>query len=121
MVFVFSSNGFVSGGELTNCPPGTAVKFITKSRSLELLPGRPDSYRVPFAGFKAWICNADECFNEMPKNAIKAVCLLKCIACMSIERCMLKSNINRAVQVRFCKYVGVKFPCDIRLAAYDLV
>ena len=32
--------GFIKVGKLTNCPPGTKTKFITKSRSLELLPNR---------------------------------------------------------------------------------
>ena len=49
-------------GELTNCPPGTEAKFITKSRSLELLPGR-----IPSAEYEAWICTADDCFNVMPQ------------------------------------------------------
>jgi hypothetical protein len=49
-------------GELTNCPPGTEAKFITKSRSLELLPNR-----IPSAETKAWICTADDCFNVMPQ------------------------------------------------------
>ena len=49
-------------GELTNCPPGTEAKFITKSRSLELLPGR-----ITSAETKAWICTADDCFNVMPQ------------------------------------------------------
>jgi hypothetical protein len=50
--------GFVAVGELTNGPPGTEAKFITKSRSLELLPGR-----ITSAEYEAWICTADECFN----------------------------------------------------------
>ena len=37
-------------GELTNCPNGTEAKFITKCRSLELLPGR-----ITFDETKAWI------------------------------------------------------------------
>ena len=49
-------------GELTNCLPGTKAKFITKSRSLELLLGR-----IPSAETKAWICTADDCFNVMPQ------------------------------------------------------
>jgi len=49
-------------GELTNCLPGTEAKLITKSRSLELLPGR-----IPSAETKAWICTADDCFNVPPQ------------------------------------------------------
>ena len=49
-------------GELTNCPPGTDAKFITKSRSLELLPNR-----IPSAETKARICTADDCFNVKPQ------------------------------------------------------
>ena len=49
-------------GELTNCLPGTEAKFITKSRSLELLPGR-----ITSAETKAWICTADDCYNVMPQ------------------------------------------------------
>jgi hypothetical protein len=41
--------------------PETEAKFITKSRCLELLPGR-----IPSAEYKAWICTADDCFN-MPQ------------------------------------------------------
>ena len=43
-------------------PPGTEAKFITKSRSLELLPGR-----ITSAEYKAWICTADDCFNVPPQ------------------------------------------------------
>lgn len=49
-------------GELTNCLPGTEAKFITKSRSLELLPNR-----ITSAETKAWICTADDCFNVEPQ------------------------------------------------------
>lgn len=49
-------------GELINCPPGTEAKFITKRRSLELLPGR-----ITSAEYKAWICTADDCCNVMPQ------------------------------------------------------
>ena len=49
-------------GELTNCPPGTEVKFITKSRSLKLLPGR-----IPSAGYKAWICTAADWASVKPQ------------------------------------------------------
>ena len=55
-------------GELTNWPPvipiASGTKFITKSRSLELLPSRTTS-----AEYKAWICTADDCFN------VETVCL----------------------------------------------
>jgi hypothetical protein len=42
-------------GELINCLPGTEAKFITKSRSLELLPNR-----ITSAEYIAWICTADD-------------------------------------------------------------
>jgi hypothetical protein len=42
-------------GELINCPPETEAKFITKSRSLELLP-----YRIKSAGYEVWMCTADD-------------------------------------------------------------
>ena len=42
--------------------PGTEAKFITKSRSLELLPNR-----IASAETKAWICTADDCFNVEPQ------------------------------------------------------
>ena len=61
-------------GELTNCPPGTEAKFITKSRSLELLPGR-----ITSAEYKAWICTADDCFKVLPpiaQNLLLAAVLL---------------------------------------------
>jgi len=48
-------------GELTNCPPGTEAKFITKSRSLELMPSR-----ITSAETKAWICTADDCTSVCP-------------------------------------------------------
>ena len=48
--------------ELTNCPPGTEAKFITKSRCLELLPGR-----ITSAEYKAGICIADDCCNVKPQ------------------------------------------------------
>ncbi len=54
--------GFVQVGELINCLPGTAAKFITKRRSLELLPNR-----ITSAEYKAGICTADDCFNLMPQ------------------------------------------------------
>ena len=42
-------------------PPGTEAKFITKSRSLELLPNR-----ITSAEYKAWICTADDCTSVCP-------------------------------------------------------
>jgi hypothetical protein len=44
--------------KLTSCLPATEAKFITKSRSLELLPNR-----ITFAEYKALICTAGDCFN----------------------------------------------------------
>ena len=49
-------------GELTNCLPGTEAKFITKSRSLELMTGR-----IPSAEYKAWICTAADCSSVKPQ------------------------------------------------------
>ena len=50
--------------------PGTEAKFITKSRSLELLPGR-----IPSAETKAWICTADDCFNVPPQLHKTCCCM----------------------------------------------
>ena len=52
---------FVAIGELNNCLPGTEANFITKSRSLELLP-----CRFPFVEYEAWICTAVDCFKVRP-------------------------------------------------------
>ena len=57
-----NEQGLLAVGELTNCPPGPEAKFITKSRSLELRPGR-----IPSAGYKAWICTADDCTSVCPQ------------------------------------------------------
>ena len=53
--------GFCAFGKFTNCLPETEAKFITKSRRLELLPGR-----ITSAEYKAGICTADDCLNVSP-------------------------------------------------------
>ena len=67
-------------GELTNCLPTTEAKFITKSRSLELLPSR-----ITSAETKAWICTADDCFNVMPQLHKTFCWLLGCYSQRSMK------------------------------------
>ena len=51
------------------------------------------------------------------QNATRPVCPLECMPRLLIARRILKSRMNRAVHVRFCEDVGVKFPCVTRLGA----
>jgi|GEM_PF-6017757 len=61
-VFIIQRQRIAAVGDLTNCPPGTEAKFITKGRSLEL-----QSNRIMSAESKAPKCTAGDCFKVMPQ------------------------------------------------------
>ena len=76
-------------GELTNCPPGTEAKFMTKSRSLKLLPNR-----ITSAETKARICTAADCFNVEPQLHKTFCCLLALLVSHCLYFCRTHFNLR---------------------------
>jgi hypothetical protein len=51
------------------------------------------------------------------QNATGSVCPLECMSCLLIASIILKSRMNREVQVRFCEKQGGEIPLLTRLPA----